>query len=206
VFLQVVHRDSYVVLSAETTRAVASLSNATVRGSWQPQARSKVEAPRQLPSTVSEPRNLAFFNSKQRPAPSSMQHTTTTAADDRAADEVRQLAASFPACCCTLNGYCLMPSACLSSSHSLAAHVAAAAAAVAHGLLLLLLPRAAVWLQVCLFSQLPPALLMRIVQSVPQQERLTSCATVCESWAKAAAAATVNVDVRPLSRCFTPSR
>lgn len=50
-------------------------------------------------------------------------------------------------------------------------------------------------LQVFPFSQLPATLLTRVLQSLPQRERLTSCATVCKSWADAAAAATVEVDI-----------
>jgi hypothetical protein len=54
-----------------------------------------------------------------------------------------------------------------------------------------------VWwqMQASQFSDLPPALLMRILQAVPQPERLGSCATVCPSWATAAAAATVDIDL-----------
>jgi hypothetical protein len=50
-------------------------------------------------------------------------------------------------------------------------------------------------MQASQFLDLPPALLTRILQAVPQQEHLSSCATVCPSWATAAAAATVDVDL-----------
>jgi hypothetical protein len=45
------------------------------------------------------------------------------------------------------------------------------------------------------FDKLPTALLIRILQALPQRERLANCATVCSSWAAAAAAATVEVHV-----------
>jgi hypothetical protein len=70
-----------------------------------------------------------------------------------------------------------------------------AAAVVAHEALLLLLPCAAfVCLQASQFSKLPPALLAHILQLLPQRKRLTSCASVCKSWAEAAAAATIKLD------------
>jgi hypothetical protein len=44
------------------------------------------------------------------------------------------------------------------------------------------------------FSRLPEALLARILQALPQRDRLVRCATVCTSWAAAATAATVHVE------------
>jgi hypothetical protein len=57
-----------------------------------------------------------------------------------------------------------------------------------------------VCLQDSQFSRLPQTLLIRILQLLPQRERLTSCALVCKSWAEAAAAATVEVDVPAVAR------
>jgi hypothetical protein len=72
----------------------------------------------------------------------------------------------------------------------------AAAAWLCVSLLLLLSPCAAcVCLQASQFSRLPPAILTCILQLLPQWERLRNCATVCKSWAKAATAATVEVNV-----------
>jgi hypothetical protein len=50
-------------------------------------------------------------------------------------------------------------------------------------------------MQASQFSDLPPALLTRILQAVPQGKRMRNCATVCSSWAAAAAAATVTLDL-----------
>jgi hypothetical protein len=48
-------------------------------------------------------------------------------------------------------------------------------------------------------DQLPEALVARILQHVPLQQRLASCALVCKAWAPAAAAATnkLSLTVRP---------
>jgi hypothetical protein len=57
-------------------------------------------------------------------------------------------------------------------------------------------------MQACSFSRLPEPLLAHILQALPQQDRLTSCASVCTSWAAAATAVTVAVDVDHL--CQSP--
>jgi hypothetical protein len=55
------------------------------------------------------------------------------------------------------------------------------------------------------FSRLPTALLTRVLQALPQRERLASCATVCSSWAAAAAAATVEVDLKVVRKTDLPA-
>lgn len=54
-------------------------------------------------------------------------------------------------------------------------------------------------------SMLPMALLARILQHVPQEERLASCALVSKAWAAAAAAATVSIHVEGLNSSKTAS-
>jgi hypothetical protein len=47
--------------------------------------------------------------------------------------------------------------------------------------------------------ELPPALLALVLRSVPQQQRLTSCALVCWAWAAAAIVATDSISLAALA-------